>query len=347
MSLQTVSLKQATEFCFQTLKANLVPYLAGSPGVGKSAVAHQLAKKFNLKLIDIRLSQEDPTVLNGFPELKDGRSSYAPPKRFPLSTDKVPEGYSGWLIFFDELPSAPRSVQSAAYKIILDRLIGENELHSKVRMMAAGNLLTDNAIVNEMGTALRSRMVHIHVATNTDNWLNYAAKAGFDTRVVSYLGYQSSKINNFKQFEGSADETFACERTWEFVSRILKANYPDQSKPIPQDASVLLAGTVGSSAYEFVTYTEAFKDLPTLKDVLSNPHGCPLPTQPAVRYLMTGMLVGNATMENADLIGQYMERFPKEFAMIFVKMLWGKSDKFLNVKSIDRLLNSVADILVN
>ena len=52
------------EFCFQTLKANLVPYLAGSPGVGKSAVAHQLAKKFNLKLIDIRLSQEDPTVLN-------------------------------------------------------------------------------------------------------------------------------------------------------------------------------------------------------------------------------------------------------------------------------------------
>ena len=64
MSLQTVSLKQATEFCFQTLKANLVTYLAGSPGVGKSAVARQLAKKFNLKLIDIRLSQEDPTVLN-------------------------------------------------------------------------------------------------------------------------------------------------------------------------------------------------------------------------------------------------------------------------------------------
>ena len=114
MSLQTVSLKQATEFCFQTLKANLVPYLAGSPGVGKSAVAHQLAKKFNLKLIDIRLSQEDPTVLNGFPELKDGRSSYAPPKRFPLIDDEVPKGYSGWLIFFDELPSAPRSVQAAA-----------------------------------------------------------------------------------------------------------------------------------------------------------------------------------------------------------------------------------------
>ena len=64
MALQTVSLKQAAEMARKILKANLVPYLAGSPGVGKSAVAQTLAKHYNLKLIDIRLSQEDPTCLN-------------------------------------------------------------------------------------------------------------------------------------------------------------------------------------------------------------------------------------------------------------------------------------------
>ena len=62
--LQQVSLKQATEFAFQTLKANLVPFLSASPGCGKSAAVHQLAKRFNLKVIDIRLAQEDPTCLN-------------------------------------------------------------------------------------------------------------------------------------------------------------------------------------------------------------------------------------------------------------------------------------------
>ena len=31
--LQQVSLKQATEFAFQTLKANLVPFLSSSPGI--------------------------------------------------------------------------------------------------------------------------------------------------------------------------------------------------------------------------------------------------------------------------------------------------------------------------
>lgn len=346
MALQTVSLKQAFDFSAQVLKANLVPFLSGSPGVGKSAIAHQLAKRFNLKLIDIRLANEDPTCLAGFPMVDEGRSSYAPPKRFPLQGDEVPEGYSGWLIFFDEINSAPRSVISAAYKIVHDRMIGEQPLHNKVRIMTAGNLLTDNTITNEMGTAMRSRVVHIHVKTNPDHYLDFVSKSGFDTRIVSYLSYQPAKINSFNSFEKSSDETFACERTWEFASKILKANYPDETKPIPQETAHLLAGVVGSCAYEFVTYTEAFKDLPTIEEVLRNPNTCRLPDEPAVRYLMVGMLVGKADMNNAELIGQYVDRFPKEFAMIFVNMLWGKSDKFLNVSSIDMLLNKVADILV-
>ena len=344
--LQQVSLKQATEFAFQTLKANLVPFLSSSPGIGKSAAVHQLAKRFNLKVIDIRLAQEDPTALGGFPSIVNGRSTYAPPERFPLEGDKIPDGYKGWLIFFDEINSAPRSVISAAYKIVLDRMIGEKHLHPNVRMIAAGNLATDNAIVNEMGTAMRSRVVHIHVTTHADNWLDFAAKAGFDSRVVSYLHYQANKINSFKQFGSSSDETFACERTWEFVSKILKANYPDETKPVPADVAPLLAGTVGSTAYEFVTYTEAFKDLPTIQQVLANPCGCALPVAPAVRYLMTGMLVGNATMDNADKIATYVDRLPKEFAMVFIKLLWGKSDKFLNVPKVAELLDKVADILI-
>lgn len=344
--LQQVSLKQATEFAYQTLKANLVPFLSSSPGIGKSAAVHQLAKHFNLKVIDIRLAQEDPTAIGGFPSIVNGRSTYAPPERFPLEGDKIPDGYSGFLIFFDEINSAPRSVVSAAYKIVLDRMIGEKHLHPNVRMIAAGNLATDNAIVNEMGTAMRSRVVHIHVTTHADNWLDFAAKAGFDSRVVSYLHYQANKINSFKQFGSSSDETFACERTWEFVSKILKANYPDETKPVPADVAPLLAGTVGSTAYEFVTYTEAFKDLPTIQQVLANPCGCALPVAPAVRYLMTGMLVGNTTMDNADKIATYVDRLPKEFAMVFIKLLWGKSDKFLSVPKVAELLDKVADILI-
>jgi hypothetical protein len=61
---------------------------------------------------------------------------------------------------------------------------------------------------------------------------------------------------------------------------------------------------------------------------------------------MTGMLVGNATMDNADKIATYVDRLPKEFAMVFIKLLWGKSDKFLSVPKVAELLDKVADILI-
>ena len=59
-----IKISQAADLLTTALKAKLVPMLHGSPGLGKSAVIKQIAKNFNLKLIDLRLSQCDPTDLN-------------------------------------------------------------------------------------------------------------------------------------------------------------------------------------------------------------------------------------------------------------------------------------------
>lgn len=62
--LNTVSLPMATKYATMVLKSGLVPYIAGSPGCGKSAMVHAIAKDRNLLVVDIRLSQEDPTTIN-------------------------------------------------------------------------------------------------------------------------------------------------------------------------------------------------------------------------------------------------------------------------------------------
>lgn len=59
-----VKVSQATSIITQYIRAQLVPMLVGSPGCGKSQIVHQIAADFNLKVIDIRLSQSDPTDLN-------------------------------------------------------------------------------------------------------------------------------------------------------------------------------------------------------------------------------------------------------------------------------------------
>ena len=96
------------------IQAKLVPMLIGSPGCGKSQIVHAIAKMYNLFVIDLRLSQCDPTDLLGFPHIFGAKAGYLPMNTFPIEGDKIPEGYSGWLLFFDEFNSAPPSVQAAA-----------------------------------------------------------------------------------------------------------------------------------------------------------------------------------------------------------------------------------------
>lgn len=102
------------------IKAKLVPMIEGSPGMGKSAIVHQIAEQYGLKLIDLRLSQCDPTELMGFPSIGSNvdrtkaRAGYVPMDTFPLEDDSIPAGHNGWLLFLDEFNSAPPAVQAAA-----------------------------------------------------------------------------------------------------------------------------------------------------------------------------------------------------------------------------------------
>lgn len=188
--------------------SKLVPFLAGSPGIGKSDIFKQIASKYKLKLIDIRLSQCDPTELSGFPMHNGKKASYMPMDLFPLEDDPIPDGYEGWLILLDEINSAPLATQAAGYKLVLDRMIGQHRLHPKVVIGAAGNLMTDGAIVNRMGTAMQSRLIHYTLTVNWELWSLWASGNKLATEVISYINHQPDKLHVFDPNHN--DRTFSC-----------------------------------------------------------------------------------------------------------------------------------------
>ena len=97
-TMKPSSLKRAIERAFA---AKLVPFVKSSPGLGKSSIIRQIAQEHNLKVLDLRLGQCDPTDILGFPNIKDGRSVYHPPKDIPIEGDEIPTGYNGWLLFLN------------------------------------------------------------------------------------------------------------------------------------------------------------------------------------------------------------------------------------------------------
>lgn len=325
-SMFTVNPSQARDEIIACVSAGIVPILTSSPGMGKSSLVKQVAKMGNLKLIDIRLSTMVPEDLQGFPMREGNKATFTPFDIFPLVGEKVPDGYSGWLLFADEMTSATKPVQAAAYKLILDRMVGSHKIHPQCAIVAAGNKVTDKAVVNQMSTALQSRVVHYELALDSKEWLDHAFSAGYDSRVTGFINYMPSKLMDFRP--DHQDKTFPCPRTWEFVSRLIK------NQEVTKKMGARIAGTVGEgAAVEFITFAEEYHRLPKFKDIIAQPKTIAVPTESSTKYATMAMLVEHTTDKTLDDVIDYIERFDTELQIIFCRGLVSKHPTIMNSTS--------------
>lgn len=322
----TTTLAQAAKLVKRCFRADLVCMLHGSPAIGKSDIIRQIANEYNLAVIDIRLAQCDPTDLNGFPSVTNGVASYSPMDLWPLDKDPryngkptpLPAGKHGWIIFFDEITSAPPAVQAAAYRIILDRQVGQYDLHKSVAICAAGNLVSDNAVVEEMSTALQSRMVHCEVTPHLPTWLDWANKNGIDTRIRAFLNF---KENLFYRFDPDHDDkTYPAPRTWHMLSKLIK----DES--VSSEDLVLVAGTIGQgAAMDFISFCEVYGKLPTFEEILSNPDGFKLDRSDiAVKWAISTMISDKMESANIKACLTALDYIGVEFAHVAVASAAGR-----------------------
>lgn len=302
----------------RALQAGLIPYVQGNPGIGKSVINHAICDRYNLKLIDFRLATADPTDMQGFPDKilgkngKSNRMAYAPPEDIPLEEDEVPQGYDGWYLFFDELSQAFPSIQNAAYKIFLDKMVGQKKIHSKVVMAAAGNLDTDGANTHRMSTALQSRVSHLFMNVSNDDWQAHAAENQFDYRVRAFLKWKPKLLHTFdanRQAE-SPEPTFGCPRTWEMGSKHLKTRPND----LDNVDLALLAGTVGTGpATEFKGYAAIYDKVPSYDELCRNPTGISMPDEPSVLHALSSLVAHPQHLDTLDKAMPFLDRMPVEF----------------------------------
>lgn len=341
MTIQ-VNINQAKSMIIKYIKARLVPMLVGSPGMGKSAIVHEIADEFNLKVIDLRLSQCDPTDLCGFPHIKGNKASYVPMDTFPIEGDPLPinpetkEPYSGWLLFLDEMNGASTAVQAAAYKIVLDRMVGLYKLHKNVAIVCAGNLATDGAIVNEMSTAMQSRLCHIEMVSDVKAFSNWAAENGIDHRISSYIEFKPGNLYAFTP--DHTDKTYACNRTWEFASRVLGVTEERDPDRLP-----MLAGTISEGvAREFLTYCDIYKDLPKPADLASKPDTIKVPDEPSVLFAISGSIAHNAHKDTFEQIMKFVKRLPVEFQVFTLRQTVRRHKPMMAHPSIQKWISESA-----
>ena len=139
--------------------------LWGPPGVGKSQMVAQVAQRHGMPVIDIRLSQMEPSDLRGIPFRVDDRVDWAVPSMLPNAQRHGGQG----ILFLDEITSVPPSVSAAAYQLILDRKLGAYEVPAGWAIFAAGNRQGDRGVTYTMPAPLANRFSHFDVDINLDD----------------------------------------------------------------------------------------------------------------------------------------------------------------------------------
>lgn len=315
-------------------------FLHGQPGVGKSDVVRQAASDLGCELRDVRASQLESVDLRGLPYIEDSNTHWSVPNFLPpMLVDGAPNTSKG-ILFLDEMNQANQSTQAAAYQLILDRRLGDYILPEGWVVIAAGNRAIDRAIVQKMGSALKSRFVHIEVECDSDEWLNWAYKNAIHPSITGYIKFRPDNLNDLgakgsegkKRMEAALESnSFAVPRTWAFASQIIHAAPPQD---IEYD---LLAGTIGQAAVaDFVGFLKIYRNLPDLDGIIKDPDNAPDPKkmEPQVKYALASGLAAKANQKNMDNIMKYVARMPAEFQVMIVKEAQARDWNLLASKAV-------------
>jgi hypothetical protein len=322
--------------------------LWGPPGVGKSQIVAQVGARHQAPVIDIRLSQMEPSDLRGIPFRVGDLVQWAVPALLPDAQRHGPRG----VLFLDEITSAPPAVSAAAYQLILDRRLGEYRVPDGWVIFAAGNRQGDRGVTYAMPAPLANRFSHFEVTANLDDWAAWAYAHGIDERLIAFLRFKPELLFAFDAARTLAGEmAFPSPRSWEFAHRALQ-KFGDN----PQLLVGALSACVGQAAgVECVAFIDSLDRLPDL-DAITEGREVDVPTEIDLQYAVAAALAGRALRvkgkpEARQVWGHildYARRLPlKEMGVMLVSdMHRGIGAALFSVPQFSGWAHAVADVIL-
>ncbi len=319
--------------------------LWGAPGVGKSQMVAQVAAGHGVPLIDIRLSQMEPSDLRGIP-FKNGDSvEWAIPAMLP---NAARHGQSG-ILFLDEITSAPPSVSAAAYQLILDRRLGNYEVPTGWAIFAAGNRQGDRGVTYTMPAPLANRFSHFDVDINVDDWVAWAYKNNIDDRIIAFVRFRPELLFDFDPAHNPV--AFPSPRSWEFAHRGLQ-KFHQQPDLLLDTLQACVGPAAGIELHAFVSNLDQLPDI----DAIIAGEEVGVPTEIDLQYAVASSLVGRAIRAKdsdnaATVIGnilKYASRFPqREMGVMLVSdMHRAVGELLFTVPEFSQWSNAIADIML-
>jgi ABC-type oligopeptide transport system ATPase subunit len=260
-TLKSVKLVQAT---------GEVPLIVGESGIGKTALAKEIAKENNwsLIIIDGNLLKEGeigglPTI-ESYVEMNDKGDKtemkttvYAIHYKLREIDDEIAKGKTV-LLFVDEINRCEHTVQQELMNLILNREINGYQLSEDVRILAAMNPSGkygsnfDYQVV-DMDAAQENRFVWLNMEPDYLQWIGWAIDVGIEQKVIEFIQAFPEYLQKINE-----DSISATPRSYERISKAYRF-YKEQKDSIPRSVFLnVIKGNVGKLiAQEFINFIES------------------------------------------------------------------------------------------
>jgi hypothetical protein len=329
-TLLSCSLEQVSELVRHHLhllwrhpeRACVVPPLMlwGPPGVGKSSIVRQICAEEGIGFIDIRLAQREPVDLRGLPVPRGDAVHWLLPAEWPRDAD------SKGILLFDELTAADRTLQVAAYELILDRRLGDlYRVPPGWYLLAAGNRSADRAVATTLSSALANRFCHLEVAADLEVWVRWAQNAGVHPDVTAFLRFRPEC---FLSLDGNLERGWPSPRSWERVGLLF-----EHGSSLGADAlRAALTGLVGhGAATEMLAFRSWSEKLTDVIGLFNGAAAIEIPSRADQRYALCSAVAWHLWRHHdryraLHVLFDVGHRLPSDFAaMLMVDALNNRS----------------------
>lgn len=260
------------------LKSKAVPMIVGESGIGKTALAKELAQRNNYYYVNIDGNMLKEGEIGGLPAVEEHNmvigtntvkrkvTTYAIHSKF-LEINNVIEldNNREILLFIDELNRCEHSVQQELMNIILNREINGYILPEKVHVIAAMNPSVNNDgfssteyQVVDMDPAQEDRFVWIEMDTDVDTWIQWGMDGErIDNQVLEFI----AAFPEYLHTPYAESSVKATPRSWERVSNAYKVYLNDKEHIPDRILFNVIKGNVGQNiAQDFMNFIKNYSN---------------------------------------------------------------------------------------
>lgn len=314
----------------KTLGTSNTFLFVGEPGIGKSSLHSRMksdidypADKYDHVYVDFSNTDLGDLFIRA-PNRETGELEFYPSSLFKLKSGKPK------IIMLDEIGKCDKMMQKMAMRLVLDHVLGDEELPEGSIVFATTNNFSDgvgDAILAHGG----NRVTIINVSKSSEKmWNTWATDNGISAVIRAWVAMNPRCLASYLD-GGQDDNPFIfnpSKRVLSFVSPRSLA----KCDPIVRARDVVgsklthssLAGTIGVAAAEsMAAFLSLEKELISVKQVLADPENIPVPEKPAALFMM--MFNAIDTIETSDDLSKFM-RFvnrvrSSEIQAVFFTML--------------------------